>query len=986
MAVAAPVITSALAVSKSRIDLAWTNGQTYEAIYIERKVAGGAFAQIDIIVGLLTGYQDNTAQDGTAYVYRIRGEYRSEYSSYSNEANATTPLPTPTGPSGYAYSSSGIIFNWNDESQNETAFEVYINGILAATKGANVKTHDASGLAPGTWYGLKVRAKNAVTYSSFTAEIFIFTANPPSAPSNAVATPAGTTTASVTWQDNSTNENGFRVERSEVSASAGFAQIGTVGPGVTVYPDSGLTSNTQYWYRIRAYNDSGNSAYSNVATATTFAAIAPPSNLAVRAAKVKGVYGVECTFDDNSSGEDSHILERGTDIFAGEIVVDGGLENWLSASNLTSWTEGGGTSTINQDGADKHGGSYSCRIDVEAGGTSKIVRQTETLSGLSRYKLSFWYKTEAGKTSSFSFYPVTATTSRLQLDGTWANTSFVALPTATAWTQISIIFTAPISDSYYLYFGHWSGVSVAAGSSLWFDDFSLLADATFAGDAVTDGAMENWDTGNTLTSWYEHVPGGTSTINQDGADKHGGSYSCRLDINAGGDVVLIGQQITLTKGAGQRLSFWYKTEAGKTAVWLLREGGLGDAGVVSLGDDGEWYTIANSWQVLPTATGWTQVVLEFEAHSAYSAYTLWFGHAPGTSTAASSSLWFDDVEILAGVFGTTVATLAPNRTYYHDTGVSAGSTYRYRVRAKQGAATYSAYSNEAVITVPDVPAAVADLAVSEYQDEWARITWTEAAGTVGYAIEVSDESASSGFVEYVRVVAGVTALKVKHLTPGTAYWFRVKAYNGAGDSAYSNVVTASTLATYSRSDFDRLLLAANPSIDYLIEVNPLLVITGWSLPSGYAYAYEAAFDEWGVALDSVYENGAALDEQASIEYVEATAGSWYHDVSAGMVYVHPSTDGNPADLHVAGAFWLRFTTGPEMEYNGNRYLSLVAADGIPDVSQEAAPVWEGGVSVDDGEVSLVNAESKRFGGNVFDRFAERYIWINRKIIIRAGRA
>jgi len=985
MAVAAPVITSALAVSKSRIDLAWTNGQLYEAIYIERKVSGGAYAQIDIIIGNLTGYQDNTVQDGTAYVYRIRGEYRSEYSSYSNEANATTPLPTPTGPSGYAYSSSGIIFNWNDESQNETAFEVYINGILAATKGANVKTHDASGLAPGTWYGLKVRAKNAVTYSSFTAEIFIFTANPPSAPSNAVATPAGTTTASVTWQDNSTNENGFRVERSEASATAGFALVGTVGAGVTVFEDTGLTSNTQYWYRVYAYNASGNSAYSNVVMATTWAAIAQPTNLAVIAAKVNGSYGAEITFDDNSSGEDSHILERGIDTFSGEIITDGGLENWISDSNLTSWSESGGTSTVNKDAADKHGGSYSCRLDIEAGGTSKYVRQSPTLVMGSRYKLSLWYKTAAGKSAAFSFYPAAATTSRLQLDGTFANTSFVALPTATEWTQISIIFTAPLSGAYMLYWGHWSGISVAAGTSLWFDDFSLMADANYSGDALTDGAMENWDDANHLTSWYEHVPGGSS-VNQDGAVKHGGSYSCRLDVNAGEETVMVGQEITLTPGAGQRVSFWYKTEAGKTAIWLIREGARADPGVVSLGDDGLWYTIANSWQVLPTATAWTRVVLEFPAHSGYTTYTIWLGHAQGTSAAASSSIWFDDVVIEQGVFGTTVATLAPNRTYYHDTGATAGNTFRWRVRAKQGASTYSAYSNEVTYTVPAAPAAPADLTVSEYQDEWARITWTEAAGAVGYAIEVSDESASSGFVEYVRVVSGVTSLKVKHLTAGTPYWFRVKAYNGAGDSAYSNVVTATTLAVYSRSDFDRLLLAANPAIDYLIEANPLLVITGWALPSGYTYAYEAAFNEWGVALDAVYENGVALDEQVSIEYVEATSGSWYHDIASGAVYVHPSTDGNPADLHIAGAFWLRFTTGPDMEYNGNRYFSLVAADGIPDVSQEAAPVWEGGVSVDDGEVSLVNAESKRFGGNVFDRIAERYVWINRKIIIRAGRA
>jgi len=819
MSVAAPSGLIATPVSAKRIDLAWVNGQVYDSLYIERKEAGGSYALLQILIGTATAHQDDTCEDGKQYYYQIRGEWISEYSPYSSEANAITPLPAPTGPSGTCLSSTEIKFDWKDRSKNETAFEVYIDGSLAATKGANIETHTATGLAPGTWYGLKVRAKNAVTYSSFTAEIFIFTANPPSAPSNTVVTPTGTTTGNVAWQDKSSNETGFKVERSAIGPEAGFAQIGTVGPGVTIYQDTGLTSNKQYWYRVRAYNDSGDSGYSNVATGTTFAAIAQPTNLALTAAKVAGSYGVESVFDDNSSGEDSHILERGTGTFSGNAVANPAFENWVNANQANDWTN---------------------------------------------------------------------------------------------------VYT------------------------------------------------------------------GTSSVNREATSPHGGTYCARLDIDAGGSVCLIGQAITLAPGAGQRVSFWYKTEAGKTAVWLIREGGLADAGNVSLGDDGAWYTIANSWQVLPTATAWTKVELEFPAHSGYSTYTIWLGHAPGTSVAASSSIWFDDVVVEQGVFGTTVATLAANRTYYLDTGVVAGNAYRWRVKAVQGAVS-SAYSNEVIYTVPAAPAAPADLTVSEYQDEWARITWTEAAGSTGTIIEVSDESDSTGFVEYCRVVSGVESLKVFGLTAGTQYWVRLKAYNGAGASAYTDAETFTTRAAYARSDFDKLMLRANPPITYLVEVNPLLVITGWSLTSGRAYTYEAAFSELGASLDTVHEDGIELSELASIAAVEAAAGSWYHDLAAGKLYVHTTGGGSPADQHIAASFWLYFTTGPDANYGGNRYLPLVAADGIPNISQESAPVYEGGVSVDDGTAILVNPESKRVqSGNFFDRLSDRYVWINRRIIIRAG--
>jgi hypothetical protein len=70
------------------------------------------------------------------------------------------------------------------------------------------------------------------------------------------------------WQDNASDESGFRIERS-LDGSTNWAEIGTTGPNVTSYQDAGLAPWTTYYYRVRAYNASGNSAYSNVTSATT---------------------------------------------------------------------------------------------------------------------------------------------------------------------------------------------------------------------------------------------------------------------------------------------------------------------------------------------------------------------------------------------------------------------------------------------------------------------------------------------------------------------------------------------------------------------------------------------------------------------------------------------------------------------------------------------------------------------------------------------
>jgi len=68
------------------------------------------------------------------------------------------------------------------------------------------------------------------------------------------------------WTDNSNNEDGFIVERCEdLGCPNNFEPIKSLGPNTTALFDGGLFPDTFYRYRVRAFNASGNSAYSNVA-------------------------------------------------------------------------------------------------------------------------------------------------------------------------------------------------------------------------------------------------------------------------------------------------------------------------------------------------------------------------------------------------------------------------------------------------------------------------------------------------------------------------------------------------------------------------------------------------------------------------------------------------------------------------------------------------------------------------------------------------
>jgi hypothetical protein len=90
----------------------------------------------------------------------------------------------------------------------------------------------------------------------------------PRAPSNLQATAVSRTQVNLTWTDNSSNETGFKIQRSSDGGST-WTQIGTVGADVTSYSDTTVRRRTTYEYRVAAYNAAGTSAWSNVATVTT---------------------------------------------------------------------------------------------------------------------------------------------------------------------------------------------------------------------------------------------------------------------------------------------------------------------------------------------------------------------------------------------------------------------------------------------------------------------------------------------------------------------------------------------------------------------------------------------------------------------------------------------------------------------------------------------------------------------------------------------
>ncbi len=92
----------------------------------------------------------------------------------------------------------------------------------------------------------------------------------PEAPSGLVASATSSSTVLISWNDNSDDETGFELDRSP-DGSTSWVLIAAPASNAASFQDTGRSASTSFYYRIRAVNSAGASAYSGVATATTAA-------------------------------------------------------------------------------------------------------------------------------------------------------------------------------------------------------------------------------------------------------------------------------------------------------------------------------------------------------------------------------------------------------------------------------------------------------------------------------------------------------------------------------------------------------------------------------------------------------------------------------------------------------------------------------------------------------------------------------------------
>lgn len=321
----------ATAVSTSQIDLAWVDNSDNESGFKVERAPGGTtnFGQITTLPANTASYRNTGLNADASYTYRIRAYNEAGNSSYSNTATATThgdvgtELPaSPSNLTASAVSSTQINLAWRDNSDNEDRFKVErapggtANYTQVADLSANTSSYQDSGLNPSSSYIYRVRAVNEAGnsgYSNTAAATTLAGAAAPAAPSNLTATATSPTQINLAWNDNSNNEDGFKVERAP-GGTMDFSQIASLPANSGSFQNTGLSASTGYSYRVRAFNDAGPSSYSNTATATTSSVNLPAPGISAPSTS-SGTFTVSVTYSDwyfLATNADRYELEEST--------------------------------------------------------------------------------------------------------------------------------------------------------------------------------------------------------------------------------------------------------------------------------------------------------------------------------------------------------------------------------------------------------------------------------------------------------------------------------------------------------------------------------------------------------------------------------------------------------------------------------------------------------------------------------------------------
>ena len=592
----------------------------------------------------------------------------------------------------------------------------------------------------------------------------------PTAPGNltAVATSASQINLSWTASTSSIGVAHYIVQRCQGAGCSSFAQVASLASPATTYSDTTVTASTSYSYRAQAIDTAGNqSPYSNVASATTQTPPVAPGNLTATATSASQI-NLSWTASTSSVGLANYVVQR-----CQGAACTNFAQVALLAATATTYSDTGLTAST----------SYSYRVQaVDTAGNlspfSNVASATTLATTASiRYVQGNYAVPQTPVTTVGVAYTAAQTSGDLNVVVVGWNDGGAVINTVTdksGNTYTRAVGPTVISgvESQSIYYAK-NIVAAAAGAN--------TVTITFSSGATNPDVR--------VLEYQGADPNNPVDVTAASSGNSASSSSGAVTTTNATDLLLAGNMVqTGTTGAG----------SGFTSVMITQPDGdiAEDQMVTAMGSynataplspSGQWimqmvaFRAASTTVVGPTAPGNLTAV-------ATSASQINLSWTASTSSVGLANYVLQRCQGAACTNFAQVALLAATATTYSDTGLTASTSYSYRVQAIDTAGNQSPYSSVASATT----LASTTATISYVQGSYATPQTPQATVSVTFA-----KPQAAGDLNVIAVGWGDTSALVNAVTDksGNTYTLAVGPTYITGDATQSiyyakNIVAA----------------------------------------------------------------------------------------------------------------------------------------------------------------------------------------------------
>ncbi len=493
--------------------VSWSDVSTNESYFdVERNEdAGSGFGGFEAVSSSpvdanVTSTSDINTTDNRGYMYRVRACNYVGCSSYvADPLSHFTDPAAPDSVYGIFVTNTEFTLNYTDRAVlgfvdlehcvssstcNTPTFTVIGDNVTSSINVAATSS-DATGITADEIIRWRVRATNAAstTVSAYTASAYEYTV--PTAPTMVSATYMTDTIIGLTWADNSTYEDGFRIWVSENGGTYFEMSTGTnsVGANVTNTLYSAANANSSYTFRVVAHIGATtyNAALTSTSTDSAMVKSTPNAPTGVTST-YNADNNIALSWADNASFEDNYRIY---------VSINSGTTTYVTtiASSTTNYTYTAGTSD----------NTYA--FAVEALVVTSSPQNPTALSASSSLTSPVIYTTPAAPTLATSGYS-NSSIDWAVTDNSTIETGFIffnatnslsvqrfAVPNISSWTETGLSPNVQYSRTVSVYVTN-GGVELQSPSS------SAITLYTLANAPVSTTASE--DGTNTTVSWLSN--------------------------------------------------------------------------------------------------------------------------------------------------------------------------------------------------------------------------------------------------------------------------------------------------------------------------------------------------------------------------------------------------------------------------------------------------------------------------------------------------